>query len=256
VKTISIIGSGNVATVFSKKLFEKGFLIKQVWSRNIENALTLAHQVNAQAINSIEDLDFLQDAYFVAVNDSCISEITQRIHLNDKLIFHTAGSISSTVLQKSSKNYAVLYPLISIHKTVELPDNFPLFITSSNKFANTFVNEIAMHISNNVQQIDDENRLQIHLAAVFASNFSNHMFAISNELVNKSNFQFDILKPLIFQSIQKLKNNLPIEVQTGPAVRNDFETMQKHLELLKLYPELKELYLSISKNIQNYHHNK
>lgn len=252
-KSIVIIGSGNVASVFSKKLFEKGFIIQQVWSRNILNALILAKEVNALAIDKLGEIDVHQDIYIIAVNDVAIAEVADSLRVENKLVLHTAGSVPSDILKCCSDNYGVLYPLISINKEVELANDFPFLITASNDYVEKFLVDFAQNLSNQLQIVSDENRVVIHLAAVFASNFSNHMITISNEILKEKDLNFEILKPLIFQSIHQLNKLSASEAQTGPALRNDINTLQKHVELLHSKPELLGLYLSISKNIQDYH---
>lgn len=253
-KSIVVIGSGNVATVFAKKLFARGFRIYQVWSRNIVKASILATEVNALATDKWGDIDEHQNIYLIAVNDAGIEDVANNVRLKNKLVFHTAGSVASDILACCSENYGVLYPLISVNKEVELPSDFPVFITSSNKLSEDLLVELAQNLSTKNQVISDENRFRIHLAAVFASNFSNHMFTLSNKILKDKNLEFEILKPLIFQSILQLNKFLPSEVQTGPALRNDINTLQKHVELLQSQPELLGLYLAISKNIQDYHY--
>jgi len=238
---IVILGNGNVATHLSEALLNAEYSVLQLWKRgeSLRNA----------------------DLYFIAVSDDSIEEVAKLIPEN-KPFAHTSGSVN---LAKGG----VFYPLQTFSKDVEVDwKNVPILI-EYNDVETQYIaslHEIAKKISNNVQVVDAEKRLQFHLSAVFACNFTNHLWTISEELLNEKNLSFDLLKPLIYQTVQKIENHSPKNVQTGPAIRNDLKTLEKHREILRssgasagsasVVPvaelvEATEIYDVLTKSIQN-----
>ena len=247
---ISLIGSGKVATQLGKTLFKEGFLIAQVYSQSKKNALKLSKQIEAQAITDIKKLNTDSSIYIIAVKDDAIEELAKSIKLKDKIIVHTSGTVAMDVLKNCSTNYGVFYPLqtFSLEKEVDFK-TIPICIEANNKNTTTSLSYFAKSICNNVQKINSEQRKIIHLAAVFACNFSNHLYAIASVILEKNNLSFDILKPLIEETATKIKNSSPLKIQTGPAIRGDKKTMEAHLKLLSKQERNKKIYKLLSKNI-------
>lgn len=243
---VVIIGSGNVATILAKKLFHANVQIIQVFSKTINHAEELAKQVNATAINSFNNINNSADAYIIAVKDDVIGEIATKLQLHDKLIVHTAGSVSKNILKNSSANFGVLYPIQSIRKNMNLEIDIPFAIDANNNESLEVIQTIVNRISLTSLHYNDEQRFKLHIAAVFACNFVNYLYLQSEMFCQKEGLQFSVLQPLIEETANRLKEFSAKDVVTGPAVRGDFSTIQKHLEILEDYPEQKLVYKTIS----------
>lgn len=236
---IILIGAGNVAHHLGRSLFGAGHQIIQVISKNENNARALAEKVNADFgtdIRKIKKADFA----IIAVNDDAITSVAFQI--KNMPFAHTSGSISI-------ENGGVFYPLQTFSKNIFLNmKEVPFCISAGDKdFENTLL-EVVKSISNNVFRIDENQRKTLHLAAVFACNFSNQMYCIAEDLLKKSDLDFEMLKPLITETANKIKNLSPSNAQTGPAKRNDLETIKKQINLLE-DDDLKAIYNLITAQI-------
>jgi len=248
---ISIIGAGNVGWHLAYNLYKKGYHILQIFSRSFENASVLAKNVNAEPINSLSKLNKSADIIIICVKDSAISKVVDKIKFQPKLLVHTAGSISMSILSKY-KSHGVFYPLQSFSKTTELNIKTVPFCIEANTQANKkTLLAVATKLSGLIYEINSEQRLQCHIAAVFANNFANHMFAIAEQLLAKNDISPDIIKPLIIETAHKVQHTPALLAQTGPAIRNDKNTIKRHIELLQL-PQLKKLYSFVSDSILNF----
>jgi len=218
------MGAGNVATHLSEALLNAGFSVLQLWKRG----------------------EILRDAdvYFIAVSDDAIEEVSQLIP-DGKLFAHTSGSVELA-------RGGVFYPLQTFTKNVDVDwGDIPILIENpvganlcvrplpadvtnadEGRHVGLPLQEIAKKISNNVQMTTPEQRRQLHLSAVFACNFTNHLWTVSEQLLNEKDLSFDLLKPLIYQTVRKIENCSPRDVQTGPAVRRDEKTIARHREML------------------------
>lgn len=254
---IGIIGSGNVATVLGKIIQTKGHEIVQVLSRNIDNAKALAEKLNCD-FGSIKNTSFKDaDIYLLTVIDTALYHLDQEVQLGDKLVVHTAGSVSKNVLKNISTNYGVLYPLQSLTKEISGDAlKIPLLIDGSSDEVTNYIRQFANSLSEKVVIAGDEDRMAYHVAAVLVNNFTNHLFTMADNFCDKEGIDFKELFPLIDTTIKKLKQNSPMKNQTGPAVREDIYTLGKHLQILSAYPDIKYLYLKLSESILKYHHKK
>lgn len=247
---IVILGAGNVATHLSIALKQSGFYIKCVYSKTIHAAKTLAQKVDSHYTNNIEHIPAEADLYIIAVKDEIIEEIVKYIKLEYGIIVHTAGSIPMSVFEERFKNYGVFYPLQTFSKLRELDfSNIPICIEANSEVLKNKLQEVAKHLSSSVHVIDSEKRKVLHLAAVFACNFANHMYSAATEILNHEGISFELLKPLIVETAQKAVDSGPIKAQTGPAVRNDQNVIQKHLKMLEEKPEFVEIYKLVSESI-------
>lgn len=247
---IVLIGAGNVATQLAKTFQKKNISIKQIYSQTLENAQKLAEKVNASFTNNLVEIDRRADVYFYAVKDNALEEIIRKINIREGLHIHTAGSIPISVFEGFAEKFGVFYPLQTFSKTREVDfARIPIFIEGNSSVSEQQIVQLAHLLSDKIFIASSEQRQLIHLSAVFACNFSNHMFNIANEIVTQAGFSFEILKPLIEETVQKLNDMTPFEAQTGPAVRNDENVIQKHLYLLANQPELANIYKIISEHI-------
>ena len=247
---IVILGAGNVATHLSLALKNAGFKIKCIYSKTIQSAKELALKVDAHYTNDIDRIPVEADLYIIAVKDDVISAIVENLNMEYGVVVHTAGSVSINVFEGRFKNFGVFYPLQTFSKKRHVDfSTIPVCIEASNKDLEKILISLAKQLTKTVELIDSEQRKVLHLAAVFACNFSNHMYAAASDILNSSGISFDLLKPLISETVQKAIDNDPLKAQTGPAVRNDQKVLTKHLEMLKDKPELQKIYRFVSQSI-------
>ena len=250
--SISILGAGNVAWHVTKQLFACGYVIDCIFSRNLENAQLLAKQVDAQAINDIKMLP-PSDLYLFSVKDNAYEEITAVFPKTTAICIHTSGSLDMNILAKCTDNYGVIYPFQSFSKEKTLDfKQVPLCVEASNAQVENVLAEIAHQLSPTVHFVNSRQRAYLHLAGVFASNFTNAMYAVAQEILQQNGMDFSLALPLINETAQKANKLYPSEAQTGPAVRNDENIITKHATMIK-DNDLKELYLLISKIIKKQH---
>jgi predicted short-subunit dehydrogenase-like oxidoreductase (DUF2520 family) len=249
---VVLLGSGKVATQVGKALHNAGILIAQVYSPTLAHAQTLALQVHAKAISELAELTKNADVYIISVNDDAILSLVEQLDLDDKIVLHTSGSTAMDVLKAASTNYGVLYPLqtFSFDKAVDFSQVLIAVEASSPEIAKQ-LEALAHKLSPKIIQMTSEQRLVLHIAAVFACNFSNHVYAIAQQLVESKGISFDYLRPLIAETAANVQQALPSEVQTGPAIRKDEKILQKHLDFLKDKPQLQEIYRILSQSIVN-----
>ena len=251
IKRISVIGAGNVATSVSKAIVNKGFTLVQVIGRKMENVQALLAKLNSeQLIEAVTDFNRLNkevDCFIVCVND--IVSVLKGFHFKDKLVVHTSGSVGMSVFNGFEK-CGVFYPLQTFSKENPIAfDEVPLCIEGNSKEVVDELVELGKILSNKVVELNSQQREVLHLAAVFACNFSNYMYQVADELTTKNKIDFSILLPLINETANKIKKQSPKEAQTGPAKRNDQKTIDKHLAMLENNPN-KELYRLITELIQ------
>ncbi len=255
--SVCFIGAGNVATHLSKSLQKAGFQIQQIYSRTEESAAALANQLRTRYTTEITKLDTSADIFFVALKDSAIDKVLSEIHFKDKLLVHCSGSLPLSVLKKHSKNRAVFYPLQTFSKEREIDfKKVPVFIEANTKANEMQIQGIARELSYTVLVANSEKRKILHISAVFACNFVNHFYTISAELLKTKDIPFEIIKPLILETAQKVQQMDPVKAQTGPAVRFDENVISSHLNELDHFQNYKELYNLISKSIFEHHKNK
>ncbi len=244
---ITLIGAGNVGFHLGKKLYESRYEIVQVFSRDKKNSEKLAEQIQASPINSLEKLLPSADLYIISVPDDAIETVIKTLSVNkslkNKLFVHTSGNTPSRVFKSHFSRYGIFYPLQSFSKQ-KTPDfkRIPICVDASKEEDLQILKSIASSISENLYQLSDAQRSIVHVAAVFANNFTNYLYQISADILEKENLSFDILKPLIEETACKIKEQNPREVQTGPAIRGDVGSIKKHLAYLQNFPEYASIY--------------
>jgi predicted short-subunit dehydrogenase-like oxidoreductase (DUF2520 family) len=251
---VSIIGSGNTATMLGKLLKKNNYIIKEIISRNGIAAEKLAKEFNANACTAFKQFDKNSDVYIIAVRDDAVAEVSAQVNMSEKIVVHTCGSVPMNVLAETSSNYGVLYPLQSLRKELNYSPVIPFLVNGNNNFSRESIFNLAKSIAEKVIAADDELRLQYHLSAIIVSNFTNHLFALAKDYCSNNNVDFSLLLPLIEETVIRLKNYEPVLMQTGPAIRGDETTMQKHLHLLNEFPQLKKIYEVMSESIQQYYY--
>lgn len=253
IKTVSFAGSGNVASNLAPALKRAGLVIRNVCSRNLHHASALAAIVNALPVESLEDLRMDTDLLILALPDKAIPDIAIDLRRSGRfkgIVAHTSGSLSLDVISRQGLQGGVFYPLQSFTKHSS-PDiaKVPFCIEGTSSEIEIALAAVARKLSSDVRFLDSLQRASIHLAAVFANNFTNYMYAVADCLLENCDVNPDILLPLIQETALRLKGGDAAQLQTGPAVRADWPTIDQHLELLKQNPELAEVYKLISSHI-------
>lgn len=243
------VGSGNTATVLAKKFYAAGHSILQVWSRNRDHAHQLATVTDAQPVNRLSDISRKADLVILAVADQALPEISSQLQLGELPVVHTAGAVSREVLHGSSGNYGVLYPLQSLRKEMDPLCEIPFLVDAVTPQLLQQLQQLALSVSSQVQQAGDGQRLSFHLAAVLVNNFTNHLYALADHLCREREVDFKLLLPLIYETALRLKQAPPELLQTGPALRKDQVTIQRHLDLLAANQPLQQLYSILTDSI-------
>ncbi|GHN00696.1 hypothetical protein WSM22_21850 [Cytophagales bacterium WSM2-2] len=255
---ISFIGSGNLAWHLAPALDNAGFVVKEVYSPNPRHAGELTGRLYQAEVKATLDFSTSPSTVFiVAVNDDSISEVAREIILpDDAILAHTSGSVPLTDLQfAATANIGVFYPLQTFSKSKKIDfKQTPIFIESNTDETEEVLIPLAKAISNQVRRIGSEQRKALHLAAVFASNFTNHMLTLSEEIMKQNDLDYNWLKPLITETINKSLQVGPEAAQTGPARRGDMEVLEKHMAFLQSDPSLAEVYKIISQHIIDRYH--
>ncbi|MFW5792936.1 MAG: Rossmann-like and DUF2520 domain-containing protein [Bacteroidota bacterium] len=251
VENIVIIGAGNVATHLAKAFLSINKNILQVISKTEKSAKELASKINCPYSTNLEDLKAGADLYLLAVSDPAIEKIAREFPFKNVLIAHTSGSVSMEILKTASTNYGVFYPLQTFTKNISLDYNkIPFCLEANTNDSLNILKHLGSEISDQTYEINFKQRQTLHLAAVFACNFTNHMYSIANEILKKDDLSFKILQPLIEETAKKIKTLFPDEAQTGPAVRNDEQTIAKHVEKLNMFEDYQKIYTFMTESIR------
>ena len=252
-----VVGAGNLATQLSEALAQTGYKIVQVYSRTEESAKQLADRLQTNFTTSTESITTEADIYFVALKDSAVDQVLSKVEFGDKLLVHCSGSLPMNILSSYSDNYGVFYPLQTFSKNRKVDfKKIPIFLEASSEENLNILEEIAHEVSESVTRLNSEKRKSLHIAAVFACNFANHCYAMAAKYLESKDLSFEILRPLIMETAQKVQELHPKDAQTGPAIRFDENIINAHLNELNEMPDLQELYNSISKSIFEHHQEK
>lgn len=249
---ITLVGAGNVAVCMSPALKSAGHSIAGVYSRTEVGARTLADSLGTKAVTDLEELPEA-DVYLTMLRDDVLPSLAERIVRNrqNALFLHTSGSVPMSVWKDAgASHYGVLYPMQTFSRGKKIGwGSVPIFTEASGPSELETVNALAGSLSGQVRELDSEKRGRMHLAAVFACNFTNRMYAISEKLLEECGIPFDVMLPLINETAEKVSGMAPEKAQTGPAVRGDERVLELHRRLLDGHPEWLRLYELISKDI-------
>ena len=247
---IVLIGSGNVAFHLAKAFTEAQIPVSQIFGRNTTELQKISEQFSIPfSTETLADAD----VYIISVSDSSIAEVSSLIKNENALVAHTSGSVSREAL---SGNYrkSVFYPLQTFSKSKNLDySKIPFFIDAENENDEEILKNLASKISKNVMLANDEKRKYIHLTAVFACNFVNHLYARAKEISDSQGIPFDYFLPLIDETTQKIHELEPKLAQTGPAIRNDEKVLKLHESLLTDEEKLK-IYKTLNESIKKMYH--
>ncbi|PWN68662.1 DUF2520 domain-containing protein [Chryseobacterium phosphatilyticum] len=240
-----IIGSGNVAYHMAKAFTMKGIPLAQIFGRNEKELSTISKEINIPySTETLKDADL----YIICVSDNSVEEVSKIITKKDCLVAHTSGSLPKEALAGEYRKSS-FYPLQTFSKSKELEyEKIPFFIETENEEDQKILFDLASQISENVMKSNHEKRKYIHLTAVFACNFVNHLFSRAKEISDSQNIPFHYFLPLIDETVGKIHEIEPKLAQTGPAVRNDIRVLQLHEQLLK--DESLDIYKTMNHSIQ------
>lgn len=249
---IVIAGAGRVAWHLGKRLKSKGLGIAQVLSRTEEHARGLAESLNAGWTS--DPAQVIPDAEWIilAVRDDVIETVAKSLseYAPDALVTHTSGGTSGNVLAPYFKRHGVFYPLQSFSlEHTPVWSKIPFCVDAAQHDDLLFLKKAAKTIGNLVYRVTDKQRTFLHVAAVFANNFSNHCFAIAEKILDEQDLPFELLHPLMEETLAKALQDSPARMQTGPALRGDMATLQRHLDLLKEHGDWEQLYRKMSQDI-------
>ena len=256
IKTVSFIGSGNVATNLANSLFNEGIEVEFVFSRSIKNANLLANKVNAKPIDTLSSINFNSDLIIVALKDDVIGEVLKSSTFNHCLIVHTSGSFNSNKLASFSNNFGCFYPFQTFRKELEIDLSQVYFFIESNQKENEIaLIELALKISSNVVTMHSKERKALHIAGVGVNNFTHYLLSLTKHYCDNNNLKTEYLTSLLKQTIQNsFYSEDALNLQTGPARRGDISIVNEHIEELESTPKFQKIYKTFSQLILDEFH--
>ncbi|MBL7828700.1 MAG: DUF2520 domain-containing protein [Saprospiraceae bacterium] len=249
---IVLVGAGRIAWHLGRRLKGKGLPVAQLINRSEEKARELADTLQTSWSTNFADLLPDADWIIIAVRDDAITSVAESMSpfVGDCLVTHTSGGTAGAVLAPFIPRYGVFYPLQSFSfEHTPVWSKIPFCVDAINQEDVLFLKRIAKTIGNLVYQVTDNQRTYLHVAAVFANNFANHCFSIAEKILDEQDLPFELLHPLMEETLAKALQDSPGRMQTGPAIRGDTATIGRHLDLLMQHPDWQELYKQLSKNI-------
>ena len=246
---IVFIGAGNLATRLSLAMQRVGMQIGQVYSHTEASARQLATRLGCPWTNDLSALQEDGDLYVFSLKDTVLSDVISKVKPNNVMWVHTAGSMSMSVFEGYAQRFGVLYPLQTFSKGRNVNfDVIPIFLEANTDKNADYLKNIASALSENVRFMSSEKRRSLHLAAVFACNFTNHIYTLSYKLLENESIPADVLLPLIDETVSKIHSMPPAAAQTGPAIRYDENVINKHLAMLD-DPDMQAIYRLLSQSI-------
>lgn len=246
---IVFIGAGNLATRLSLAMQRVGMQIGQVYSHTEANARQLATRLGCPWTNDLSALQEDGDLYVFSLKDTVLSDVISKVKPNNGMWVHTAGSMPMSVFEGYAQRFGVLYPLQTFSKGRNVNfDVIPIFLEANTDKNADYLKNIASALSENVRFMSSEKRRSLHLAAVFACNFTNHIYTLSYKLLENESIPADVLLPLIDETVSKIHSMPPAAAQTGPAIRYDENVINKHLAMLD-DPDMQAIYRLLSQSI-------
>lgn len=250
---IAILGTGNLAWHLGLAFENAGHVITDIYNRDLEKARHFAlNFFNANATNRLDFSDSNANIFILVVSDDSIMDLAPSIYMpQGSILVHCSGSVPLSALGYArTENTGVFYPLQTFSKGKRVDfSEIPIGIEAENKNTQNALQRLAKTVSTKVIEMDSKARRTVHLSAVFACNFTNHMLSISKEILTSQEINFELLHPLIVETLNKSLNIGPENAQTGPAARGDMETLDKHYEMLRNAPDVAEIYRIISQHI-------
>ncbi|MFD1632053.1 Rossmann-like and DUF2520 domain-containing protein [Pseudopedobacter beijingensis] len=248
---VAILGAGNVAWHLSRAFIMSGYPVRQIWNRTPDKAADLSFEIGGNSISDLSQIKDEIDLVVITVSDSAIEKVASLLKLKEhQILVHTSGSTSIDILKPYAKDVGVIYPLQTFTKGIALDfSTIPFFIEGVDSRLEDKLLRFMGTVVPKVIAANSDQRMKLHISAVFACNFTNHFYSIAEEVLKEAGLEFEHLKPLILETANKILKTYPKNAQTGPARRNDVNTMDKHLEVLSTHPDKEEIYASISQHI-------
>lgn len=251
---ITLVGAGNVAWHIGHRLIEVGCRIVKLINRESSGSKTLVSDLDCQLLSDFSVSNADSDFVIVAINDSFVGEVLQKLDTKNSIILHTSGSLGMEIFPKGTRRFGVLYPFQTLTSGIKVDfSEIPLCIEGNDNETSEKIEDLAKRLSPSVHHIDSQQRQILHLAGVIGNNFTNYFMTLATELLQKHDIDKNLLMPLLNETLAKLNKTSPYEAQTGPARRNNREIIEKHLALLNNEPGLKKLYSIISDSIIAYY---
>lgn len=262
--TVSIIGAGNLAWHLAKAMERAEVAVNEIYARDIRKAGALADVLYAaRAVNTPDFSQSKSEVFFLCVSDDALESVASQLLLPDGAVLaHTSGARPLSVLDGAISLYhgnrvdcGVFYPLQTFSRDVPVDfDRIPVLVESEDKHALFALTALARRLSGKVLRVNSRERLVYHVSAVFSCNFTNHLWAMSKEILESENLDFELLKPLIAETVRKMMQaGHPAEVQTGPAIRRDRRTLDSHLDFLRDDDDLMKVYSTLTESISDWH---
>ena len=250
IREVVIIGAGNMATNLGMALFANDISISGVYNRSPEAGQRLAEKIDSAYFDDIHAITKEADLYILAVADSAIQPLAELMRLGDKLVVHTSGTVAMEILGTVSENIGVFYPLqtFSPGRMTAFKD-IPVCIESNSAAGRTRLESLAHTLTDKVFYLDSDQRKYLHLSAVIASNFTNFLYVVAEDILRSHQIPFELLGPLVARTAQNIGTGNAFRYQTGPALRGDLQVMACQRDLLKEHPDYLEIYNLISDNI-------
>jgi predicted short-subunit dehydrogenase-like oxidoreductase (DUF2520 family) len=247
-----IIGAGNVAWNLANVLPFCGFAVEQIVSRTEQSAQALAMSIGADFTADFDKIFPYADFYIYAVSDDALSAVIKQVWVKSGIHLHTSGSVEMSVFGGKKECYGVFYPFqtFSKQKLVDFK-NIPIFIEANSGKILEKIFKLASKLSDKVFSINSLQRKKVHLSGVFANNFTNYLYTVSENILQENGLPFDVILPLIEESVKKMRYLSPQQGQTGPAVRGDKKIISQHLQMLRNNKDLYKIYELISNKISS-----
>jgi len=239
--TVTLIGAGNVAQhLFKAFSASEKVHVNQWFNRNIDPIKEYENEVDiTDDISGLKD----SDIYIIAISDDAVINVSKNLPFSNKLVLHTSGSVNMHHIDKKNHR-GVFYPLQTFTKGAKLNfEDVPICIEVERKSDYSIVKKLAIASGGKSYRINSDQRAALHLSAVFVNNFTNQLYRVAHEITESQGVEFDILKPLILETAKKVQTLSPYKAQTGPAIRKDTKTLEKHLKALdkEIHKDIYEL---------------
>lgn len=254
--SIVLIGAGNVATHMAKAMHAAGLAVLQVWSRTMASAQRVAGMIGCEAVCDYDRLRTDADVYIVSVKDDALPGVIANVcaRCPGAVFLHTAGTMSMRLFEGHARHYGVVYPMQTFSKDKPLDfKQIPVFVEAVDERALAVARRVANALSCNVHDLPEQDRKWLHVAAVFACNFSNACYAMAERLLRQHGLDFSVMLPLVDETARKVHSLSPEAAQTGPAVRHDHVVMGEHMSMLGGQDDLRTVYRLMSDFIENTH---
>lgn len=242
---IVLLGAGNMATNLGCALRDAGCQIVQIYSRTMASASELASMLSCEAVDDLDALNKAADLYIVSLTDNALVELGPTLPslVPEKLWVHTAGTVGMDIFGESTSRIGVFYPMQSVSKAQVISlEEAPIFVEATQDDDQNFLFSLAKTITRNAYEASSKQRQAMHLAAVFINNFSNQIYACAEKILKENELPFDIMLPLVDNTAAKVHGLSPVDAQTGPAKRLDYDVMRKQHEMLEHNPLYQDIY--------------